>query len=599
MLSWGASRDQAVVTDLARFAVGACPITVDGKLGVVAVRSERDRSISAVDVFSIPDQRLISRIQTGQASRIELSARGRFLAAISPRGQLTVFETARGRALPFRESYGMPGSQVGEAAGFDGVGAVAFAPDERLVAVSTRKAALLFDTSGMRKVGSIPFDEGQSVRELRFSPDSKVVAFSGGDGIRLWGVNPIGETARLLAPRGRELTSLTFSPDGKTLAVGTSQEWVPGSPVYSNREGIVDVWDLSGVDPPRVLGGHTGTVRAIGFAADGARLVVATSEPAMSARSSGQEGEVVVWDVQRARRSRSIEPPGWESSADAVAVSPDGRLAAAGIFRFAPLEYESEVSAFTNAEYLGEIRIWEEPDGPILRTFSTGESTMFALGFSPNANRLATAHEGLVSLWDVDSGRRILDLKPGTRYPKNPSVRCLAFLNRERLVSGDGSGEIHVWDTRSGTKLEAVPAHSTEIRALAIDPKGQLIASGGCSGELRLWQIERWSSVATSQHATTGCVIALAFSPDGRWLASAGEDGVVRMWDRSGRWQLLMVTVPHSNEWIVAAPDGSYEGTAPSWLAIRRGLAALPIEDAVGVRRVKGLLGAVLGISRP
>jgi WD40 repeat protein len=64
---------------------------------------------------------------------------------------------------------------------------------------------------------------------------------------------------------------------------------------------------------------------------------------------------------------------------------------------------------------------------------------------------------------------------------------------------------------------------------------GQLLATGGGNGMVRLWAASTGQPLATLQgHA--GGVWGLALSADSHLLASGGEDGTVRLWQvSSGR----------------------------------------------------------------
>lgn len=72
--------------------------------------------------------------------------------------------------------------------------------------------------------------------------------------------------------------------------------------------------------------------------------------------------------------------------------------------------------------------------------------------------------------------------------------------------------------------------HPSYVVDLAFSPDGQLLATGGFDGWVRVWETATGRLV--SEHRTHRERVAeVAFSPNGRWLASASWDGEVRIAD--------------------------------------------------------------------
>jgi WD40 repeat protein len=150
----------------------------------------------------------------------------------------------------------------------DGVPAVAFAPDGRLLAIGVydHTAKLLDPATG--NVKQVLRGHDKEVRAVAFSPDGKTLATGSWDmTIKLWNI-PSGELRQTLTGHADRIFSVAFSPDGTKL--------------ISTDEQAVKVWDLPAGQARLIMKAGIDTViRFAVLSPDGRWIVAACWNPAM------------------------------------------------------------------------------------------------------------------------------------------------------------------------------------------------------------------------------------------------------------------------------------------------------------------------------
>lgn len=104
------------------------------------------------------------------------------------------------------------------------------------------------------------------------------------------------------------------------------------------------------------------------------------------------------------------------------------------------------------------------------------------------------------------------------------------------VLCGCGLALISQWPAHGQTELfkyssyEVVTAHRGEVRALAFDDQGKLLASAGKDGGIMIRDVAG-KQVVKQLPGHSKPVNALAFRRDGRYLASGSDDKTVRLWN--------------------------------------------------------------------
>ncbi|MEZ6071279.1 MAG: hypothetical protein R3C10_13670 [Pirellulales bacterium] len=110
--------------------------------------------------------------------------------------------------------------------------------------------------------------------------------------------------------------------------------------------------------------------------------------------------------------------------------------------------------------------------------------------------------------------------------------RPIAFSGDSRLLAGGGAGGfVYVWDVSSGRELLDLVGHSANVRAVAWNPDGSRLASSAEDGLIKIWDAETGREMM-SLRGDGRWVSSVEWSPDGRKLAA--ENGI---WDATAAYE--------------------------------------------------------------
>jgi serine/threonine protein kinase/WD40 repeat protein len=275
------------------------------------------------------------------------------------------------------------------------------------------------------------------------------------------------------------------------------------------------LWDVAGKQavrrftvPKEVVGSPTATA----LSSDGTLVAVALSTP--------EEGTVVIWKAGTGKLLHKLP-----RKAGALAFAPDAGLLAMG-------------------DDDGAITIVRLPGGESIGPLSAGHTAIQALALSRDRLRreeaagaatpwLLAAGDagGLVAIWDLQ--RRVpRTLAHGSHY----GVHAVAFSPDGVTLASAGRRFANLWDVATGRLLLQLPAGNV-LTAVAFSPDGRRLAVSaqaafGGPAAVRVWELEDGRGLRRLRGLAEQ-VAQVRFSQDGRLLAALSHDWHLGVWDVS------------------------------------------------------------------
>ena len=187
------------------------------------------------------------------------------------------------------------------------------------------------------------------------------------------------------------------------------------------------------------------------------------------------------------------------------------------------------------------------------------EGDPISLAFTPDARYLIVGggvpgKNGVTVTFDITNGSRVVtagkefdsilaaDIRPGF----------------DVVATGGPSKLLKLWDTQTGGQIISVKKHTDWITALDISPDGILLASGDRNGGVWVWEAETANEFHTLRAHQAG-ITALAFRPDSNLLGTASEDGSVRFWEMNNGGEVKKIDAhPGGVTAFAFAKDGTF-----------------------------------------
>jgi len=317
------------------------------------------------------------------------------------------------------------GKNILEVKGDGQIEGIAYSRDGKLVAAMTNGTVQVWEVTGGRRVMRKQLESGSYPR-IVFTPDGKFIV--------LWS----SECRLIEIPSGREAQKLegrfhSFSRDGKLATTLKSEGTAGNLLVYDTQS-----WVLLNSIP-------TTTSTEVGWAGFAVGAVNAEGTFAFV----GQGIQVGLYDIRAKQILKTIRigppVPGEEFNEATVPVfSPDSKVVAFAANQAPIPTSEPPEGKLTNYDANRTLQVWDTESSEAL-ILDSNAGDIVDLSFSPNSRFLIATDKVAAHLYDLESRRLITDFNDVNGLEFSPDGKYI-------LVSGSG-GSVSLWDLNSWRRI--------------------------------------------------------------------------------------------------------------------------------------------------
>jgi WD40 repeat protein len=274
----------------------------------------------------------------------------------------------------------------------------------------------------------------------------------------------------------------------------------------------------------------------------------------------------------------------------AVSLSPDGRYVLTGSFD-------------------KTLKLWDRATGKEMKTFDGPQGhqqLVLCAAFSPDGRKFASGgSDNTAKLWDMpilDPLQPITHFGSATIFPSSfgktlllgrpgseTAVKNLAHPNLvdavafnpagTQLATGGHDGMIRIWDVAKGQQIREIKAHAapavSPVYCVAWTPDGKQLLSGSLDRTMKLWDANNGAMIREFkgykekefEKGHRDGVFCLAISPDGKWVTSGSSDRTIKLWNIADGNVVREFVHPSSKSGTAAATTPfSYPYAHPGWV---------------------------------
>jgi hypothetical protein len=290
--------------------------------------------------------------------------------------------------------------------------ALAASPWAPVIAIGGQRQIVLYHADTLELLGVLPYPEGIAYT-LKFSTNGSLLLAGGGIGAKTGKVVAFDvASGKRVAEVGDEFDAVIaadVSPDQTQVALGTPLRTLK---IYNTADGSQE----------HAIKKHTDWVEAVAYSPDGRFLA-----------SGDRAGGLWVWEAKTAREVYNCAGHK-EGITDAC--------------------FRGDSSILASASQDGTIKLWNMTDGTMAKTIQAHAGGAMSVAFTHDGRIVSCGRDRLVKIWGPD-GTAIKSFEPFSDL----ALRATVSADGNRVVAGDFTGAIHVWNVADGKRAGDLTAN--------------------------------------------------------------------------------------------------------------------------------------------
>ncbi|RKP19194.1 WD40 repeat-like protein [Rozella allomycis CSF55] len=326
------------------------------------------------------------------------------------------------------------------------------------------------------------------------------------------------------------VNAMAFSPDGNYLAIACGKYieiWQPPSTTKKSFQPFTKI---------NTYGGHYDNITSLSWSLDSKYLLSGSQD--MTARIYMVENREFKNLTLAAMRDVVIDVYFSSTSEYIYVVTRDGTLF---IWKF-DSELEDDFAPIYKGRYELANKHYFKVDKVSSSSFNS-KTNILCVGFQ----------NGSFSLYEVPDVNQIHSLS----LNQNKIDAVQMNTNGEWIAFGCSSlGQLVVWEWQSESFILKQQGHSSLINAICYSHDGDILATGGDDGKIKLWNaLNGYSFVTFDDHSSS--VTGLVFTKNSKVVVSSSLDGTVRAFDTTRYRNFKTFTSPENRQFSCVTVDSA------------------------------------------